>query len=634
MGSTVLGGTVTSWAVNSVTGNDLNSGQSVGAPFLTIAKAVSVAVPGDTISLACGSRFREQITGLPVGIKIRAYGQGNRPIIDGRDIALNANFSKTGGFTNVYQISWTHSLVSTGKCAHRAWENGAMMTRASSIANCDATPGSFYAATPTDGGPDLIYVHPTGSTNPITNGREYQLTRRRWCVQLYEAFSQADVIGIEAIGNGEADGAICTNGYVEDCVVRDGRIHNFFVLGTAVNCQALGIEFGFGTLFVSYIDPGFGAGPAEPSVLYRGCYADAGANGILIEAYYAHSNGQGRVFGTIQWDNCYAANCRTGWGGSEAKFFLNYRCTYNAVATAYALGALTRVVVLGGTGRLAGVDSKAVSTGASHHTVHGIKCQSTAGGAGPIQTNSQGFDILIDRCTFNCPAGGSIQYIRGNVTVRRTIVVGNNILNPFLGNAGGQVGSYLGDRNVYLATNVGDTASGKAFGGTVFYVTLADWRTYLTSVGFQELLTIAANPQLGDPANGIFTIGNPQVLALGAGAAIDETTDPELMALYNQYKIPEGTMPAATDISNMVVQVKNATLGFQDTKTIAEMGAAVLGAVAGEITFSNGVKIITGTGTPEGAVVAPVGSIFLRSDHANVLYAKQTGTGNTGWVLK
>jgi len=50
--------------------------------------------------------------------------------------------------------------------------------------------------------------------------------------------------------------------------------------------------------------------------------------------------------------------------------------------------------------------------------------------------------------------------------------------------------------------------------------------------------------------------------------------------------------------------------------------------------FANGVQITTGTGTPEAAVTAPVGSAFLRSDGSTntTLYVKQTGAGNTGWV--
>lgn len=43
-----------------------------------------------------------------------------------------------------------------------------------------------------------------------------------------------------------------------------------------------------------------------------------------------------------------------------------------------------------------------------------------------------------------------------------------------------------------------------------------------------------------------------------------------------------------------------------------------------------------GTGSPEGVYVAPVGSIYQRSDGGagTCLYVKESGTGNTGWVAK
>jgi hypothetical protein len=43
-----------------------------------------------------------------------------------------------------------------------------------------------------------------------------------------------------------------------------------------------------------------------------------------------------------------------------------------------------------------------------------------------------------------------------------------------------------------------------------------------------------------------------------------------------------------------------------------------------------------GTNTPEGAVTAPVGSMFTRTNGGttSTLYVKETGTGNTGWVAK
>lgn len=44
----------------------------------------------------------------------------------------------------------------------------------------------------------------------------------------------------------------------------------------------------------------------------------------------------------------------------------------------------------------------------------------------------------------------------------------------------------------------------------------------------------------------------------------------------------------------------------------------------------------SGTGTPEGAVTATVGSLFTRTDGgaSTTLYIKESGTGNTGWVAK
>jgi hypothetical protein len=49
-----------------------------------------------------------------------------------------------------------------------------------------------------------------------------------------------------------------------------------------------------------------------------------------------------------------------------------------------------------------------------------------------------------------------------------------------------------------------------------------------------------------------------------------------------------------------------------------------------------GVKWTSGTGSPEGAVTAAVGSIFSQTDGSasHVLWVKESGSGNTGWVNK
>lgn len=56
----------------------------------------------------------------------------------------------------------------------------------------------------------------------------------------------------------------------------------------------------------------------------------------------------------------------------------------------------------------------------------------------------------------------------------------------------------------------------------------------------------------------------------------------------------------------------------------------------GHILLNSGPRIVTGAGTPEAAVTANVGSLFLRTDGGagTTLYVKESGVGNTGWIGK
>ncbi len=47
-----------------------------------------------------------------------------------------------------------------------------------------------------------------------------------------------------------------------------------------------------------------------------------------------------------------------------------------------------------------------------------------------------------------------------------------------------------------------------------------------------------------------------------------------------------------------------------------------------------GPRVLSGTGSPEGAITAPVGSLYAREDGGTntTIYRKESGAGNTGWV--
>jgi hypothetical protein len=47
-----------------------------------------------------------------------------------------------------------------------------------------------------------------------------------------------------------------------------------------------------------------------------------------------------------------------------------------------------------------------------------------------------------------------------------------------------------------------------------------------------------------------------------------------------------------------------------------------------------GPSFSSGTGSPEGVITAPIGSIFSRTDGSTntTIYRKESGIGNTGWI--
>jgi hypothetical protein len=76
----------------------------------------------------------------------------------------------------------------------------------------------------------------------------------------------------------------------------------------------------------------------------------------------------------------------------------------------------------------------------------------------------------------------------------------------------------------------------------------------------------------------------------------------------------------------------NSAAGGVATKNTGFFGFSSDGTAFGTL----GPRIRAGAGSPEGAITAPVGSLYLRTDGGanTTLYVKESGAGNTGWVAK
>jgi hypothetical protein len=66
------------------------------------------------------------------------------------------------------------------------------------------------------------------------------------------------------------------------------------------------------------------------------------------------------------------------------------------------------------------------------------------------------------------------------------------------------------------------------------------------------------------------------------------------------------------------------------------IGNTVVSTASKGFLLPGGISWTSGSGSPEGVVTAPVGSLYSRSDGGllSSLYVKESGSGNTGWVGK
>ncbi|HUD02639.1 MAG TPA: Ig-like domain-containing protein [Candidatus Paceibacterota bacterium] len=260
--------------VDSVNGNNANPGTSPSLALKDIT-ALPTINTGQSVGLAYGSNWRQQLTINAPNVTVTGYGSGARPILDASDVLPNANFTKTGGYTNVYNTG-TITFIEGGQAAWaNMWETGGpsdsstgtFLAYETSIASVDSTVCSFYIPTMTTGvmpSSQPIYIHSCDGTNPITNGYTYEFANR--AAGLYMNGYGGIVSNIETRKNAYNDGSLELEGNgnsytVTNVIVRDGGKHNMLLsAGSTMASSTLidGYYNGGPNLFVIYEASGSG----------------------------------------------------------------------------------------------------------------------------------------------------------------------------------------------------------------------------------------------------------------------------------------------------------------------------------------------------------------------------------------
>ena len=195
------GAFLASYFVDSVGGSDSNNGLTVGTAKQTLAGLAAIgSLTRTEITFAAGSVFREQFL-----VPDQSHVIGNGAIVSGADVLPNASFSLTAAQTNTYEISLPSIPLTSNPYASvtsdrvlQAWENnvriGPTFGGQSSIAGVEANAGSWWW----DNTAKKLYIHPSDSGNPITNGKVYEASVRTLAVHGGDGFTVEDVVGEKA----------------------------------------------------------------------------------------------------------------------------------------------------------------------------------------------------------------------------------------------------------------------------------------------------------------------------------------------------------------------------------------------------------------------------------------------------
>jgi hypothetical protein len=226
------------------------------------------------------------------------------------------------------------------------------------------------------------------------------------------------------------------------------------------------------------------------------------------------------------------------------------------------------------------VTTRGISCGATNNNFYGCRVEGCTNGAFIIGTINHFFG-----CTFANPTGTNIK-------------IGGNI-------------SQLSFNGCYLENGVTIYSNSSFAYGCVDFV-----NCFIQNANVSNLIDLT-NAASGSQVNFI-------------GGRFHETSG------SNNITAPSGvsvncinvgqTMPTFSGAGSFSLQ-SNSNIFANEPRAIFPGYVAVDGSTA---------QIHAGVGTPEGAVTAPIGSIFMREDGGagTSFYVKQSGSGNTGWVGK
>ena len=290
--------------VDSVNGSDLFTGASPQSALASLSAAAAAASDGARIALAAGSVWRDSLDLSSVSdVTVEPYGDiatDGLPVIRGDDEldgVWETSADRGDAHTNVYSQEFTWSGEATDTDMWMVfWEHpegtddvlGTGVTNlayASSLSACQSTPGSFFVDSAELGANPAVefnvsgasrtvtvYIHPTGSTDPRSDGKSYHGAARLVCVYVGDNSTVRQIHAYRA-GNHAGSFHGKANCLFDRCLAYDSVSHQMLMgYGEFRDCIAFHrfLDARRGAILIEHYG---GAEAQDTTAIFRRCIA-------------------------------------------------------------------------------------------------------------------------------------------------------------------------------------------------------------------------------------------------------------------------------------------------------------------------------------------------------------------------
>lgn len=458
----------TTYFVDQGIGSDSNNGTSPSTPFLTLAKCQSVLTSGQSCAVNSGPNpsspyiYRETLT-LPNNTAAVGYG-ATKPVVACDDVIGTGTWSKTGGFTNIYQSTvTTDNGGGTGFLSF--YKNSTQLLQSASQAALDSATNSYFVTSngSLSGTTQTLFVNVGG--NPAVDGNTYEYSHRSNAVTslISSSVIASNFLTRRNFGN-NGSFEIGVASFASDIEADNGTKHNALIHGKSY-WQNI-------TLKDSYY-----AGQAkillvlndDSPVTWDATFVNITCSEAVesgSECLFGHRNTSGG-YGTVTVNNINTSGLvTTGIGGFSSNVMVINGGTVNSSITLPSpVNTLSNVTLTGGQIGITGFPSV--------NTLSGLVSSGSFSNGNIRLAAATGITLSITGCDFsNSTAFDGNIYFPTGYTPGSSVITGNIFRSPVQtnyiegpGTSTLTTGTVTYDNNTYHYIN-GSTASWQNFAGS------------------------------------------------------------------------------------------------------------------------------------------------------------------------